>query len=151
MRSMWICSRSAISMLTLGWWMPEQAHPDVPVVERMEDLWRVSKLQRERKARAQAQQTAQVSKPDQAHAPQAPSAAEKGASAAKEDSCAAAAGNGSGAGGTEHGKHVREPDQAQGTAANVQLAQKAPAPEAADCQVELQGPSGAAPAYDDLD
>lgn len=28
-----------------------QAHPDVPVVEKMEDLWRVSKLQRERKRR----------------------------------------------------------------------------------------------------
>ena len=26
-----------------------QAHPDVPVIENMEDMWKVSKLQRERK------------------------------------------------------------------------------------------------------
>ena len=31
--------------------MHAQAHPDVPVVENMEDLWKVSKLQRERKRR----------------------------------------------------------------------------------------------------
>lgn len=31
-----------------------QAHPNVPVVENLEDLWMVSKLQRERKAKQKA-------------------------------------------------------------------------------------------------
>lgn len=36
-----------------------QAHPEVAVVERLEDLWRLSKLQAERKAREQQQQQQQ--------------------------------------------------------------------------------------------
>ena len=31
--------------------MHMQEHPDVPVVDNMEDLWKVAKLQKERKAR----------------------------------------------------------------------------------------------------
>jgi hypothetical protein len=32
-----------------------QAHPDVPVVENLEDLWLVTKLQNERKAKEERQ------------------------------------------------------------------------------------------------
>jgi len=37
-----------------------QAHPGVPVVENLEDLWMVSKLQRERKAREAAAKRARL-------------------------------------------------------------------------------------------
>ena len=39
-----------------------QAHPDVPVVENLEDLWMVSKLQRERKAREAAAKAASLAR-----------------------------------------------------------------------------------------
>jgi hypothetical protein len=124
---------------------PEQAHPDVPVVERMEDLWRVSKLQRERKARAQAQQATRPAETDQAHAPQAPAAADE-AGAAEEDPCAAAAD------GTELGKEAaQKPGQNRAMSSTVQLAEEAPAMEAGGCQEEHQSRTHGAPVYDDLD
>ena len=36
-----------------------QAHPDVPVVDNLEDIWLVSKLQEERKAKQKEQERAQ--------------------------------------------------------------------------------------------
>lgn len=36
-----------------------QAHPDVPVVDNLEDIWLVSKLQEERKAKQKHQERAQ--------------------------------------------------------------------------------------------
>ena len=36
-----------------------QAHPDVPVVDNLEDIWLVSKLQEERKAKQKQQERAQ--------------------------------------------------------------------------------------------
>ena len=36
-----------------------QAHPDVPVVDNLEDIWLVSKLQEERKAKQKLQERAQ--------------------------------------------------------------------------------------------
>lgn len=54
-----------------------QAHPDVPVVEKLEDLWKVSKLQRERKRKeekAALLKEAQSSKEDTAPNTEAPPA-----------------------------------------------------------------------------
>ena len=42
----------AIAWAKLRW--PAQEHPDVPVVTNMEDIWKVSKLQREREAKKDA-------------------------------------------------------------------------------------------------
>ena len=39
-----------------------QAHPGVPVVDNLEDIWRVSKLQRERKAEAEAKKKAHLAR-----------------------------------------------------------------------------------------
>ena len=39
-----------------------QAHPGVPVVDNLEDIWRVSKLQRERKAEAEAMKKAHLAR-----------------------------------------------------------------------------------------
>lgn len=39
-----------------------QAHPNVPVVENMEDIWKVSKLQRERERTAELAAKAQARK-----------------------------------------------------------------------------------------
>ena len=36
-----------------------QAHPEVPVVENLEDMWKVGKLQRERKARMEREEALQ--------------------------------------------------------------------------------------------
>ncbi len=41
---------------------PFQAHPGVPVVDNLEDIWRVSKLQRERKAEAEAKKKAHLAR-----------------------------------------------------------------------------------------
>ena len=37
-----------------------QAHPDVPVIENMEDMWKVSKLQRERKHKQELAEAAKA-------------------------------------------------------------------------------------------
>ncbi len=42
--------------------LPVQEHPDVPVVTNMEDMWKVSKLQRERERKADAAAKAQARK-----------------------------------------------------------------------------------------
>jgi hypothetical protein len=39
-----------------------QKHPGVPVVDNLEDIWRVSKLQRERKAEAEAKKKAHLAR-----------------------------------------------------------------------------------------
>lgn len=42
--------------------MPVQEHPEVPVVTNMEDMWKVSKLQRERERKVVAAAKAQARK-----------------------------------------------------------------------------------------
>ncbi len=46
----------------VGLLSPVQEHPDVPVVTKMEDMWKVSKLQRERERKADAAAKAQARK-----------------------------------------------------------------------------------------
>ena len=42
--------------------LPVQEHPNVPVVTNMEDIWKVSKLQRERERKADAAAKARARK-----------------------------------------------------------------------------------------
>lgn len=46
-----------------------QANPDIPVVERLEDLWLLSKLQQEKKMKEQQQLQKQQKQPKQSQGP----------------------------------------------------------------------------------
>ena len=131
---------------------PDQAHPDVPVVERMEDLWRVSKLQRERKARAEAN-TAR--KPDGA-TPCLSEAQPNGGRTAPEDPAADAANSGSSSA-QQHAESTQEPGAACTGEDAVPCSENMPAiggakeGGAVESQPQPQGCGKAVPAYDDLD